>query len=306
VGNRLVVLAAVFGCRSESTPAPEPVSSVPVVVPVATLAAKVTTQLTNGEFDDAASTLADVRYDNDRRELPAADIKARRHDLALQVADTLVSRWEAIRTSELKLAEERGVARARGLAATRPRLPGELAWLAAESPTVAARWTVLEPELTKAEQVAFDRESTDPRPLVWVRPKQEDGVMVMDCVASALRTRFPRYRWVETGALRDGEPTLWIVSSAGKDTYSNTATHDRLEMLSALEVQLVADNLAPELTKHFRTPITSRHSTRSPDEIASVAGTAPVMEATMVGKGKLAELTAVLCASLGEAIASAR
>ncbi|MDX2091251.1 MAG: hypothetical protein SFX73_25560, partial [Kofleriaceae bacterium] len=197
--------------------------------------------------------------------------------------------------------------RARGLAAPYSSLHRELAWVSAESPAVATRWAALASELARIEQAAFERESNDPRPLVWVRPKQEDGVIVMGCVASALRTRFPAYRWVETGADREGEPTLWIVARAGNDTYSNTRTHEKLEMLSALEVQLVPEHVPPELAKHFRKPISAGHSTRSPTEIASVTGnTAPVMEATKVGMRKLEQLESVLCESLGRAIAAAR
>ncbi|MDX2088280.1 MAG: hypothetical protein SFX73_10540, partial [Kofleriaceae bacterium] len=129
--RRLIVLALLMGCRSEPTSAPDPVPAVPVE-PVAALAAKVTTQLTDGELERVASTLAAVRYDDHARELSPAEIKARQHQLAPLVAHDILAAWETIRSSELTSAEERGVDRARGLGAPYSCRPRGLAWVSAE------------------------------------------------------------------------------------------------------------------------------------------------------------------------------
>jgi hypothetical protein len=281
----LVVIAACTSSKYE--PPPPPAAPAPLAE-FADHLARVDLEMVAGDIDDAAK---------------ASSYAA----VAPKVADALLAAWPKIEGQELVYATRLGTLRGDG------KSPGNcvecmvfgrtMDALAPADARLTAAWAALKPRLAAAEQTAYDTEASDQRPrvTVWADGDDRDQVvssaLVMDCVMTALRARFPDRKFISAWAEPDhGVAAIQLDTTIASDDYVNSRTHEKATSLAS----------GVHLTLHPQgfdmKPVEVAVSVTSPTEIKSDLNVAPTMEVTRTGMSQLDQLRDRACTKVAAAL----
>jgi hypothetical protein len=284
-------LVMLFACTSSKYEPPAAPPPDPPLLRFADHVAQTDLEMISGDIDDAAKVSSYAA-------------------VAPKVADALLAAWPKIEAQELVYAARAGTDRGEGKSpgnCVECRLFGAtMDKLAPADARLASAWAALKPRLAAAEQAAYETEANDKRPrvVVWAdgddREQTMSGALVMDCVMTALRTRYPDRKFIT--AWTEPEPDVTAIhvdTTIASDDYVNSRTHEKATSLAS-GLHVVLQPQAFDMK-----PIEVAVSVASPREIKSDLNVAPTMEATKTGMSQIEQLRDGACKKVAAALGPA-
>lgn len=290
----VIVAALLFGCTPEKKDAE-----------VSEFDKKFQEYLDGGDFVMAALTVED-------------EIKAHGLDkVAPNITAPILAKWAKAEEKELEtsatLGRDRALGRPKDYCGKCRAFRELLDTLAPKSPEIATRWKELKPKLEQAETAAFDKESSDKRPivLIWQQGSHSETItleLISICLIETLTKSVPQYKWLNADRTPDSRAAHFLLTGkTAMDKYVDSQTKkEAASLLSGLRVVVTPRNFDAPLSARFPEPFEASSVVDSPDTIRSdlPLGGPPVVESVKVGGDQLMRIKNNVCANLAKHIES--